>query len=155
MIYYKKKVIFRQEHQAQYLRVSTIIMIGDGLEEIKSLTSMIGKTIIKLVWIFPELDFFGKLKPVRTCLLTGLHMKNRFSPENVLLRKTFLKMIFRVFLKYIFCFYFNSLLSLFYYYYCCSNFYHCLVTIIILRSVIYFLVNWFFDLFLIVLTEWF
>ena len=33
-----------------------IIMIRDGLEGIKSLTSIIGKTVIKLVWIFFELD---------------------------------------------------------------------------------------------------
>ena len=41
-------------------------MIGDGSEGIKSSTSIIGKTVIKLVWIFPELDFFNKLKPVNT-----------------------------------------------------------------------------------------
>ena len=67
-----------------------IIMIGDGSEGIKSSTSMIGKTVIKRVWIFPKLEFFSKLKPVSTYLLTGFHMKNRFSSENVLIRKTFL-----------------------------------------------------------------
>ena len=77
-------------------------MIGDGSEGIKSSTSMIGKTVIKLVWIFPELDFFSKLKPVSTYLLTGFHMKNRFSSENVLIRKTFLEIRLSVFLKYIF-----------------------------------------------------
>ena len=35
-----------------------IIMIGNGPEGIKTLTSMIGKTVVKLVWIFPILDFF-------------------------------------------------------------------------------------------------
>ena len=39
-------------------------MIGDGSEGIRSLTSMIGKIVIKFVWIFSELDFFDKLKPV-------------------------------------------------------------------------------------------
>ena len=54
-------------------------MIGDGSEAIRSLTLMIGKTAIKLVWIFPQLDFFSKFKPVSTYLLTGFHMENRFS----------------------------------------------------------------------------
>ena len=31
-----------------------IIMIRDGSEGIKSLTSIIGKTVIKFAWIFPE-----------------------------------------------------------------------------------------------------
>ena len=43
-----------------------LYIIRDGSEGIKSLTSMIGKTVIKLVWIFPELDFFSKFKPVST-----------------------------------------------------------------------------------------
>ena len=77
-------------------------MVGDGSEGIKSLTSVICKTVIKLVWIFPEWDFFTKLKPVSTYLLTGLHMKDTFSSENVLIRKTFLEIILCVFLKYIF-----------------------------------------------------
>ena len=77
-------------------------MIGDRSEGIKSSTSMIGKTVIKLVWIFPELDFFSKLKPVSTYLLTGFHMKNGFSSENVLIRKTFLEIMLSDFLKYIF-----------------------------------------------------
>ena len=77
-------------------------MIGDGSEGIKSSTSMIGKTIIKLVWIFPRLDFFGKLKPVSTYLLTGFHMKNGFSSESVLIRKTFLEIISSDFFKYTF-----------------------------------------------------
>ena len=77
-------------------------MIGDGSQEIKSLTSMIGKTIIKLVWIFLELDLISKLKPVRIYLLTGFNMKDKFSPENVLIRKTFLEVILSAFLKYIF-----------------------------------------------------
>ena len=74
-------------------------MIGDGSQEIKSLTSMIGKTIIKLVWIFLELDLISKLKPVRTYLLTGFNMKNKFSPENVLIR---IEVILSIFLKYTF-----------------------------------------------------
>ena len=77
-------------------------MIGDGSEQIKSSTSMIGKTVIKLVWIFPELDFFSKLKPVSTYLLTGFHMKNGFNSENVLIRKTFPKIILNDFFTYIF-----------------------------------------------------
>ena len=59
-------------------------MTVDGSEGIKSLTSMIGKILIKLVWIFPELDFFNKLKPVSTYFLTGFHMENKFSLKNVL-----------------------------------------------------------------------
>ena len=83
-----------------------IIMIGDGSEGIRSLTSMIGKTVIKLVWIFPELDFFIKLKPVSIYLLTGFHMRNRFSSRNVLMRKTFLEIILSTFyLKYVFYFF--------------------------------------------------
>ena len=68
-------------------------MIGDGSEGITNLTSMIGKAVIKLVWIFPELDFFSELKPVSTYLtyLTGFYMKNKFSSENVLIRNPFLK----------------------------------------------------------------
>ena len=38
-------------------------------------------------------------------------------------------------------FYCYSLLTLFYYYYCFLNFYHCFHTIIILRSLIYHLIN--------------
>ena len=49
-------------------------MNGEGSEGIKRLTSMIGKTVIKLAWIFPDLDdFFSKLKPISTYLLTGSH----------------------------------------------------------------------------------
>ena len=77
-------------------------MIGDGSEGIKSSTLMIGKTVIELVWIFPELDFFSKLKSVSTYLLTGFHMKNKFSSENVLIRKSFLEIILGDFFKYIF-----------------------------------------------------
>ena len=33
-------------------------MTGDGSEGIKTLTSMIGKTIVKLGWIYPGVDFF-------------------------------------------------------------------------------------------------
>ena len=82
-------------------------MIGDGSEGIKSSTSMIGKTVIKLVWIFPRLDFFGKLKPVSTYLLTGFHMKNGFSSKNVLIRKTFLEIILSDFFKYTFYVFIN------------------------------------------------
>ena len=57
-------------------------MIGDGSEGIKTLTSMIGKTVVKLVSIFPGLYFFSKLKVVSTYLLTCFHMKNNFSQEN-------------------------------------------------------------------------
>ena len=57
-------------------------MNGDGSERIKTLTSMIGKTVVKLVWIFPGSDFFSKFKVVNTHFLTCLHMKNEFSPEN-------------------------------------------------------------------------
>ena len=100
---------------------------------------MIGYTAIKPVWIFPELDFFSKLKPFSTYLLTGFHMKNKFSPENVLIRKTVV--ILSILLKCIFCvFYRYLLLSLFSHYYCFSNFYHCFVTIIILQSLIYYLI---------------
>ena len=35
-----------------------IIMIGEGSEGIKTLTSITGKAIKKLVWIFPGLEFF-------------------------------------------------------------------------------------------------
>ena len=56
-----------------------IMMIGNGSEGIKTLTTMIGKTVVKLVWIFPGLDFF---KVVSTYLLTYFHMKNKFSPKN-------------------------------------------------------------------------
>ena len=72
-------------------------MIGDGSKGIKSLTSMIGKTVIKRVWIFPELDLFSKLELVSTYLLTCFQVSNRFSPENVLIRNTFLEMILIVF----------------------------------------------------------
>ena len=51
-----------------------LYIIRDGSEGIKSLTSMIGKTVIKLAWIFSNLDdFFSKLKPISTYLLTGFH----------------------------------------------------------------------------------
>ena len=60
-------------------------MIGDGSEAIRNLTLMIGKTVIKLVWIFPQLDFFSKLKPVSTYLLTGFHMENRFTSRKSVL----------------------------------------------------------------------
>ena len=33
-------------------------MIGNGSEGIKTLTTMIGKTVVKLLWVFPGLDFF-------------------------------------------------------------------------------------------------
>ena len=77
-------------------------MVGDASEGIRSLTSMIGKRVIKPVWIFSEIDYFSKLKPASTYLLTGFHMRNRFSSRNVLIRKTFLEIILSVFLKYIF-----------------------------------------------------
>ena len=77
-------------------------MILDGSEGFKSSTSMIGKTVIKLVWVFPELDFSSKLNPVSTYLLASFQIKTRFSSENVLIRKTFLEIILDVFLKYIF-----------------------------------------------------
>ena len=49
-------------------------MIGEGSEGIKSLTSIVIKTVIKLAWIFPDLDdFFSKMKPISTYLLTGSH----------------------------------------------------------------------------------
>ena len=60
-------------------------MIGDESEAIRNLTLMIGKTVIKLVWIFPQLDFFSKLKPVSTYLLTGFHMENRFTSRKSVL----------------------------------------------------------------------
>ena len=53
---------------------------------------MIGNATMKLVWIFPELDFFGRLKPFSTYLLAGFHMKNKFNPENVLIIKALLDM---------------------------------------------------------------
>ena len=77
-------------------------MIGNRSEGIKGLTSMIGNTTIKLVWIFPELDFFGKLKPFSPYFKAGFQMKNKFSLENVLTRKTLLDIILNVLLKYIF-----------------------------------------------------
>ena len=86
-----------------------------------------GNTAIKLAWIFPELDFFSKLKPFSTYLLSGFHMKNKFRPENVLKRKIFLAIILSILLKYmsyVFCCY--LLLSLFYHYHCFSNLCHCL-----------------------------
>ena len=69
-------------------------MIGNGSEGIRSLTSMIGKTVIKLVWIFPKLDFFSKFKPVSTYLLTGFHMKNRFDLRKSLLINQFVLQTF-------------------------------------------------------------
>ena len=78
-------------------------MIGDGSKGIKSLTSRTGKSAKKkIVLVFTELDFFSKLKPVSTFLLTDFHMKNKFSPDNVLIIKTVLEIILSVFLKYIF-----------------------------------------------------
>ena len=82
-----------------------IIMIGDGSEGIKSSRSMIDETILKLVWLFLELDLFSKLKPIITYLLTGFQMKNGFSSENVLIRKTFLETILSDFFKYIIYFF--------------------------------------------------
>ena len=41
-------------------------MIGDGSEGIKSLTSVMSKTVVKLVYIVPELDFFSNLIVVTT-----------------------------------------------------------------------------------------
>ena len=76
-------------------------MIENGSEGIRSLTSMIGKTVIKLVWIFLKLDLFSKLKPVIPYLLTGFHMRNRFSSRDVLIRNTFLEIVLSAFLKYI------------------------------------------------------
>ena len=72
-------------------------MIGYGTQEIKSLTSMIGKTITKLVWTFNTLDFFSKLKPISNYLLTGFHIKNKLSPKNVLIGETVLKIILSVY----------------------------------------------------------
>ena len=74
-------------------------MIGDGLEGIKSSTSMICKTVKKLALIFPELDFFSKFKQVGTYLRTGFHMKNKFSSGIVLIRKTFYEMILGFFFE--------------------------------------------------------
>ena len=74
-------------------------MIEDESEGIKSATWMIGKTLIKLVWIFTRLNFFNKLKSGSTYLVTGLHMKNKFSQENFLIRETVLEIILSVFLK--------------------------------------------------------
>ena len=74
-------------------------MIRDESAGIKSLTSMIGKAVIKFAWVFPELDFFNKLKLVSTYLLTGFHMQNKFSPENDLIRKTILETILIIFLN--------------------------------------------------------
>ena len=49
-------------------------MIREESEGIKSLTSIVVKTVIKLAWIFPDLhDFFSKLKPISTYLCTGSH----------------------------------------------------------------------------------
>ena len=91
--------------------IGTLLTIRKGLNDYhdwrwvrrnQKFNMMIGKTVIKLVWIFPESDFFSKLKPVSTYLLTGFHMENRFSSENILIRKTFLENILSIFLKYIF-----------------------------------------------------
>ena len=57
-------------------------MIRDGSEGIKTLTSMTGKTAVKLVWMFPGLDVSSKLKVVSIYLLTCFHMKNKCSPES-------------------------------------------------------------------------
>ena len=54
--------------------------MSDG---VKNFTSMIGKTALKIIWVFPELDLFSEFKPVNTCMLTGFHMENNISPENV------------------------------------------------------------------------
>ena len=88
--------------------IGTLCTIHKGLNDyhdwrrVRSLISMIGKIVIKFAWMFPELDFFGKLKPVSNYFLTGFHMRNRFSSRNVLIRNTFLEIILSVFLKYIF-----------------------------------------------------
>lgn len=58
----------------------------DGSEGIRSLRSIIDKTVIKPFWRITELDFFTKLKPVSTFLLTGFYVKIKLSPENVLLK---------------------------------------------------------------------
>ena len=46
-----------------------IIMIGNGSEGIKTLISMIGKTVVKLVWKFPGLDFFKSSQYLFTDLI--------------------------------------------------------------------------------------
>ena len=72
-------------------------MIGDGSEGIKSLPSMIVKTIIKPVSIFLELDFFNNLKLASTYLLTCFHIINKFSPDSNLIRMTAFELILGVF----------------------------------------------------------
>ena len=146
-------------------------MIGDRSEGIKTLTSMIGKTVVKLVWIFPGLDFFSKLKVVSTYLLTCFHMKNKCNPENNYFEINFFYLtyydLYCNFMIYIFFFtyfviftlflffsfsswssslfislLFYSLLSLFLLLLLFfSNFHHCFVTMIILRLSIYYLIN--------------
>ena len=117
-------------------------MIGEGSERVKSLTSIIGKTVIKLVSIFPKLHFLSQLKAVIRYLIIVLHMKSRFSSEKFLIGKTILEILPSIFLKYLFyvfivihsCHYFC-------YHYSFSNFCHCLVTIILLRSLFYYFIN--------------
>ena len=63
-------------------------------EWIKTLTLMIGENVVKLVSIFPGLDFFYQDKKlVSTYWVTCFHMKNKFNPANVLIRKTVLEII--------------------------------------------------------------
>ena len=76
-------------------------MIVDGSEGIKILTSMIGKILIKLVWIFPELDIFNKFKPVSTYLLTGSTWKTSLV-QRMYYKEAILEIILSVFSKYIF-----------------------------------------------------
>ena len=55
---------------------------------------MIGENVVKLVSIFPGLDFFYQdIKLVSTYWVTCFHMKNKFNPANVLIRKTVLEII--------------------------------------------------------------
>ena len=117
-------------------------MIGEVSERVKSLTSIIGKTVIKLVSIFPKLHFLSQLKAVIRYLIIVLHMKSRFSQETFLIGKTILEILPSIFLKYLFyvfivihsCHYFC-------YHYSLSNSNHCFVTIIILRSLFYYFIN--------------
>ena len=56
-----------------------IIMIGNRSEGIRTLTSMIGKTVVKLVWIFSGLDFFKSSQYLFTDLFP--HEKQVYSKE--------------------------------------------------------------------------
>ena len=58
IIYFQKKRIFSQEHYAQYIRVLTIIMIGDRSEGIKRLTSVTGKNSNKTCLDIPRIRLF-------------------------------------------------------------------------------------------------